>query len=180
MPIKPNAFIVDGETVRIDVSTKKLPGSWAIIDASDRGMVLDGRGRWFAADVGKGRSIYVIRHAAKKTVYLHRFLLRDCAQLIDHEDGDGLNNRRGNLRPANRMLNQYNSKSHADGSSCYKGVWRRGDNGRWTASISRQGRKYSLGCFEDELEAALAYDRAAISHFGPFARLNMPNAAAIS
>lgn len=89
--------------------------------------------------------------------------------LVDHKNGDGLDNRRGNLRPANKSLNAANSRKRSGSHNTLRGaIWRPGD--RWEARI--QGRV--LGTFRSEEDAARAYDSAAREVFGEFARLNFP------
>lgn len=93
--------------------------------------------------------------------------------LIDHRDGDGLNNCKNNLRvctPAQNSMNRLPLKIGK--SSKYKGV-HLDKGGRWIASIG--GKKKSdryLGTFGSEVDAAKAYNEAAKKHFGEFAKLN--------
>jgi hypothetical protein len=114
--------------------------------------------------------------------YMHRLILPGVSE-VDHEDGDGLNNQRYNLRSATRPQNNANgSKRRTHGgrpaSSRFKGVsWHKAAR-KWTAQIKGEDRQYYLGCFSDEIEAALAYDAAARVAFGEFARLNFPEKAA--
>lgn len=88
----------------------------------------------------------------------------------DHIDGDRLNNRRSNLRPATRSLNQANRKRPRNNTSGYKGV--SFNQGKWQATISKDGRYHCLGRFDSAEDAARAYDKAAIEMFGSFARTN--------
>lgn len=92
--------------------------------------------------------------------------------LTDHENGDGLDNRTCNLREANTGSNRMNA-AKACGASRFKGVSRNPGTGRpWKASIKEPGRRVHLGYFDDEVEAAMAYDTAAVEAFGNFARTN--------
>jgi hypothetical protein len=97
---------------------------------------------------------------------------------VDHIDRDGLNNQRSNLRTASHAQNMQNRR-WAAGSSQYKGVcWHR-RIGKWQAytAVSQpggNGRKIHLGYFQNEEEAARAYDAAARERFGEFAYLNFP------
>lgn len=86
---------------------------------------------------------------------------------IDHRDGDPLNNRLRNLRPATRLQNMRNTRRRP-GASGYLGVTRRGR--RWTAKISVGGRFKWLGTHDTPAAAHAAYRRAARKHFGAFAR----------
>jgi hypothetical protein len=93
--------------------------------------------------------------------------------LVDHHDGDGLNNQGYNLRPATHFQNCQNSRGKHGIYSLFKGIRQR-RGGQWTARIRVYKKELSLGCFHDEIEAAKAYDLAAKKYFGEFARLNFP------
>lgn len=104
---------------------------------------------------------------------MHRLILPDM-KIIDHVNGDGLDNRRSNLRIASRRDNNRNVPLRSDNTSGFKGAcWDRRAN-KWLASISVNGKNLFLGRYADKMDAALAYDRAAVEHFGEFARLNFP------
>jgi hypothetical protein len=103
---------------------------------------------------------------------LHRFILgvSDPEIHIDHRDHNGLNCQRNNLRKCVRGENDGN-RSKTRGSSQYKGVsWSKGKR-MWRACI-RIERTVHLGYFEDEVQAALAYDDAARIRFGVMAQCN--------
>lgn len=123
------------------------------------------------------RSGYAFTHIAKKTVYMHRFII-DAAKGIevDHIDGDTLNNIRANLRSATRRENAQNQKKHQRKASrsLYKGVYKHTDGDKWSAQIRANGQDIRLGTFITDREAAQAYDKAAMQYFGEFARLNFP------
>jgi HNH endonuclease len=94
---------------------------------------------------------------------------------IDHANGDGLDNRRANLRPATHGQNQQNSrKARTYGglppTSRYKGVSR--FSARWKAEIRSPLGYFYLGLFDKEEDAARAYDAKAEQIYGAFARLN--------
>jgi hypothetical protein len=93
---------------------------------------------------------------------------------IDHIDGDHQNNRIENLREASRSQNMQNSKSAKGATSVYLGVSRKSSSGKWCAQIQTEVGKKHIGYFEDEREAARAYDRAALARSPQFARLNFP------
>lgn len=93
--------------------------------------------------------------------------------LTDHINGNGLDNRRCNLRAATTAQNLSNMRKHR-GSSRFKGVSWFKRTQQWRAYIELSGRQIFLGHFHDEGEAALAYDVAAREHFGEFAALNFP------
>lgn len=105
---------------------------------------------------------------------MHRFILDDCsAPHIDHANGNGLDNRRANLRPCTAKENNRNRVVQR-ASSRYKGVHWHCQGQKWCAQIRVDGKKKHLGLFASETQAATAYDDAAIYHFGDYARLNLP------
>lgn len=95
--------------------------------------------------------------------------------VIDHINGDGLDNRTCNLRIITRQQNAFNSKSkakHARIHSIYKGVVYRTDRKKWVAIITLNAKQRYLGQYQTEQEAALAYNKAAKELFGEYAKLN--------
>lgn len=130
----------------------------------------------FVWSVTGKRSEHASRCGDGKAVFLHHAVLGIPNRVhIDHKNGDGLDNRRDNLRVANNSLNHMNiGKMKRPTSSRYKGVHFRKDRNRWAAEIKVMYRTLKLGCFATELEAARAYDAAALQHFGEFARPNFP------
>lgn len=123
---------------------------------SDRSLTINGQRRMSRAIVQRLAGTKLARHID-----------------IDHQDGDKLNNSRTNLRPATRQENVFNSKPRQGKFSQYKGVGWKADHRKWTARICRDGRLINLGYYDNELDAALAYDCAAIQLFGDFAWLNI-------
>ena len=128
--------------------------------------------KWSATKIGN--SYYALRQQAdKKFIYLHQEILGKIDELvIDHIDGNGLNNTLNNLRFVNKSQNSFNS-FYPKGVSKYKGVWKRQDRKKaWVAEIKVDGKKYHLGSFYTEKEAALAYNDAALYLVGIYAKLN--------
>lgn len=128
--------------------------------------------RWYAS--GRGGLLYARRKEKGKTVYMHREIMNapDGIQ-IDHINGNGLDNRRLNLRVCTTAQNQHNSTKRANTSSRFKGVDR--DRKKWRARICINGEKIWIGRYKSEFEAAEAYDKKAVEHFGEFANLNFPS-----
>lgn len=106
---------------------------------------------------------------------LHRFLLgASGTDMVDHINGDKLDNRRVNLRLCSNSQNQANRKA-VRGVSPFKGVtWQRRPDGTgtWKAQIVLGGKTLYLGAFKTDLMAAAAYNESASEHFGEFAHLN--------
>ncbi len=92
---------------------------------------------------------------------------------VDHIDGDRTNNHYENLRYATSSENSRNMKKHADGSSIYKGVGYKKAANKWQAQLYTNSKQTYLGVFDNEREAAEAYNAAAKEHYGKFARLNV-------
>ena len=106
------------------------------------------------------------------TCLMHRLVLNAPDNLIvDHINGDGLDNRKANLRLCTHSENLLN-RSPRRGTSIYKGVYWHNKDRRWTATISKDGKRRRIGGFTSEIEAAKAYDKAAKELHGEFARLN--------
>ena len=118
---------------------------------------------------------YAQRREGKKKVSLHRFILdAKSGEECDHINGDGLDNRRCNIRIVTSQQNKWNQqKTH--GSSIYKGVSWEKDRNKWRTGIRINNKDIHLGLFDSEEEAAKAYDAKAIELFGEYAKLNFPS-----
>lgn len=104
-----------------------------------------------------------------KTVYFHRLILNaEPGDVIDHMDGDTLNNQRNNLRIVTSMQNTRNQKKRIPelATSQFKGIHR--VRNKWRAAIRDEGRNIHLGYFVSQFEAALSYDIASIKRHGEF------------
>jgi hypothetical protein len=111
----------------------------------------------------------------KKTVLLHRQLMGFPDGLeVDHIDGNGLNNTMINLRKCTHEQNIQNQKPRSSPkTSQYQGVYFQKELNKWRAQIMKDGKITHLGCFENEQEAASAYDRSALVVYGNGAKLNL-------
>lgn len=140
-------------------------GDSFLIDASDLAEVQ--KHKWSIENSG-----YVHTTINGKHTRLHQFLMRPYQGVVDHINGDRTDNRRSNLRVATNKDNVRNQKIGKRNSSGYKGVSYDSRRGKYAAHITvdRVGR--FLGYYDNAVDAAVAYDRAAAIYFGEFARPN--------
>jgi hypothetical protein len=152
-------------------------GKVAIVDECDAHLAAF---RWHACR--DGRTWYAKRakwaDGRSRTVILHREILGVPRGVqVDHVNGNGLDCRRANMRPATGAENTRNYRTPSHNTSGYKGIIRR-KNGRWQACIRYCGKRTYLGRFGSAEEAARAYDAAALRLHGEFARINFPHSEA--
>ncbi len=148
---------------------------YACVDDADYGWI--SKFRWSAEKVGISRTFYAAtqigRGSDKRTVRMHQLLCPFAAR-VDHINRNGLCNTRGNLRSATGSQNVGNTAKWASArcTSRFKGVCRLPGRKKYPW-MARAGNKYA-GTHACEIEAAKAYDKAALEVFGEFARLNFP------
>lgn len=149
-------------------------GKWAIVDDDDYERLC--QWRWSASEKRKGMGeFYAVRvdRDTKRMIPMHRQIMGSPeGMVVDHINGDPLDNRRCNLRVCTQAQNVMNRRPNRQKTlSKYKGVyWHKGAS-KWMAMIGRD-QKY-LGLHRCETAAALAYDRAAMSRYGDYAYLNL-------
>lgn len=163
-----------------EIATMEIPlsqGLVALIDEEDFAFV--SQWKWHVDRCGKAayarRYRRVSESSGGQVVWLSRELLNaPDDMLVDHINGDTLDNRRCNLRLASPSQNNQNRRSRAGSTSQYVGVCWDKNHQRWRAAIQVERRSIYLGLFADEADAGRAYDSAAREHFGEFAQLNFP------
>lgn len=155
-------------------------GKVALIDPSDFDRI--SRYEWHCIKVGPCQKAYAFTTIKHRRTSMHRLILGYMPGLeVDHINGDGLDNRRSNLRRCTRSENAWNTRGwgkklarHTTESPQYKGVWHSSHGYTWEARCCWNRKQRYLGTFKTPMEAALAYDSAARAHHGKFARLNFP------
>lgn len=150
-------------------------GLVALVDDED--FVELSKYKWYANPVGA--RIYarrdVVIDGKRIRIYMHKMILRT-DNLVDHINGNGLDNRKTNLRSANFQLNGANRhtkrKRYSGVPSKYHGVcWHKAAR-KWMSAITVKYERIYLGLFESEEDAARAYNKEATKQFGQFATLN--------
>lgn len=160
---------VDGE-----ISISFPNGQTLVMDEADAHLIV---GRSIAVStVRSGASYVTVNTGGRTSDYLHRLILPPRLGLeTDHKNRNGLDCRRDNLRYGTHSQNCANRVWNIpDRKTPYRGCWEQ-TGGRWSAKIVVAGRRIFLGTFDTAVEAAEAYDRAALQHFGEFAILNFPD-----
>lgn len=142
-------------------------GKVAIVDNEDYELV--SHYKWCAAKSNNGKVYYAVSNTLGPQTKMHILIMGKKG--IDHKSGDGLDNRRENLRIATISQNQANYASRG-GASSHRGVHWRKDRQAWIARIKVSNKWIYLGYFKDEVEAAKAYNEGALKYFGEFATLN--------
>lgn len=143
-------------------------GGCAIIGADDVHIVCGFK--WYAC---KRRNVTYAtsKNRFGKTVYMHRLLMKPGSAQVDHISGDGLDNRRSNLRLATHAENAANEGLRANNKSGAKGVGWHGQRRKWYARIRANGCRYNLGLFNTLEEAKAAYEAASKQLHGSFGRV---------
>lgn len=150
-------------------------GLVTVIDDADFDMLA--AYRWHAASSG---GAFYAKHSQSvdgksRPLWMHRFIMGSpVGMIVDHIDGNPLNNRRANLRVVTHAQNMKNQRKSQKKGGCspYKGVSRRGS--KWIMQMKADYVQIRSGPYETALEAAFAYDEMARKHHGEFARLNFP------
>jgi hypothetical protein len=152
---------------------KRVPltqGKYAIVDNIDYDYLM--QWKWCYAK-------YALHHdcVSKKNIFMHVVIAErmglDTSQEIDHHNQNKLDNQRRNLRPASERQQRGNTGLQKNNKSGYKGVSWHKQSAKWQAVIRVAGKLKHLGCFDNQREAAEAYNKAAKKHFGKFAWLNL-------
>lgn len=159
------------------MKTIPLSGGYtAIVDDDDYERVC--RYKWYPQYLN-GEVRYA-KHASVKNCYhtqfsLHRFIMgckKGDGKVVDHINGNGLDNRKCNLRICTQAKNRLNARGKVKSTSRYKGVSWNTRQRKWYATTRYNGKYRLIGTFDDEEEAAIAYNVAVQLFYGEYAYLN--------
>lgn len=163
----------------IQLNSKKYPGMVSIVDDIFYEEIM--KYTWRVAVFSNNKNFYAATYFRDTNCdkLLHRFILKIVhgditGKIVDHINGDGLDNRLENLRlctPTENCQNQRRNKQNE--SSNYKGVSYRKDSNVFRARIRHNKNLINLGQYNSEIEAALVYNKKAQELFGEFASLNV-------
>jgi len=148
---------------------KTCSGEDVLVDVSDIDLV--SQYRWYTSWTDAGDVAAVLANINRRTVTMHRLIVCPPDEMIvDHSNGNPLDNRRANLRICTYSNNNRNRRSKRGSALGVKGVSKSGS--KFRAQIYLGGKNHHLGLFATTEEAHAAYANAARLHFGEFARTN--------
>lgn len=170
-----NRFEVLGDKTKV-YSTGRNTHLYFYIDTPDLDIISVMSWRIYETKSGYKRvESGVFSNGKKKSILLSRFLLNPPkGKFVDHADCDPTNNCRENLRLATKNQNAQNApKYKKKTSSKYKGVCFKKSTGLWVAYLNSNGKRFNLGYFKHECDAAIAYNKKCKEQNIDFARLNV-------
>ena len=145
-------------------------GYETIVDAKDYGWL--NQWSWYYAHGYAVRTVYD-ENGKSHQLRMHRLIINTPDGMdTDHINGDKLDNRRQNLRPATRSQNVANTFVEKQNNSGYKGVSWKKSNNKWVAQIRVDNVVKHIGLFDSKEEAGRAYNKEATRYFGEYAYLN--------
>lgn len=161
---------IEGATIEIPLNH----GQSVLVDAIDA----DLSGVLWRVHAKEGSPSYASRSEGRHTILMHRIILSRIldrellnSERPDHENGNGLDNRRQNLRLATQRQNAQNSKIRTDNSSGYKDVVFHKAARKWMAYIYIDSKQTYLGLRDTPEDAYELRKQAELQHFGKFARI---------
>lgn len=160
---KPTVVLVEGRPcVRLPLTK----GKFAMVDPEDFASIANWNWHTIAGG-SNGRNFYAARRSKnpRAVTLMHRAILNHDMPETDHRNGDGLDNRRSNIRPATHSQNMSNRACWR--TSSYKGVEKIGL--RFKACITTNGKRRYLGSFNNPVSASKAYQMEAVKQWGEFA-----------
>lgn len=157
----------------IDISSPKHPNTFTMVDDEDFESLNQWKW-WLFKGAYACRKAWNPKTKGSKNIRMHRQIMGlEIGAIVDHIDGNGLNNQKSNLRPATGFQNSRNRKKiESKTSSKFKGVFFNKIAKRWAVQIGIDKKKVFGGYFTNETHAAAAYNALAVKYHGEFARLN--------
>lgn len=151
---------------------KLTRGKFAKVDTEDFEIL--SKYKWHFNRLG-----YADRNLCKKTkttkhkmISMHRMIMKpESKQEVDHINGNGLDNRRSNLRLCSSSQNKFNRGKPKTNTSGYKGVSWEKDRNKWTSQIRVDGQRLRLGSFDLIADAVAAYNKASKKYHGKFSNV---------
>ena len=173
-------FVLLYRRINYGYTFRRIPltqGKYAIVDPEDYERL--SKYKWYA--IKSSSTFYAARcvwdplNKKKQTIKMHREILNPPHPLVvDHINHNGLDNRKSNLRPSTRTQNNMNRLciKRKGSPSKYKGVMWHKHTKKWNVQICYNGKRRTIGYFNDEIEATKAYDEAAKKYHRDFTVLN--------
>lgn len=169
MNLKKNKYEIQGDTTILHCDYREVHYE-VLIDTEDLSLVLEGYGKWCINPArGKKTKDYVqatILGTKGKKMSLHRLIMGNpIGKVVDHKDGNTMNNKKYNLRVTTQLINSRNRQG-TRAKSGHKGVrWHEKDK-RWRAEIKVKGKKIYLGNFRDIQDAIIAREKGEEQYWG--------------
>jgi hypothetical protein len=169
---KKNTLIYQNENiVKFLIESPKYGSHEVIVDAEDYNKIKNYR--WcIGYNVQFKRMQYICTVINYERILLHHFIL-NYKGMIDHINLNIFDNRKSNLRKCTHAQNMRNSGIHRNNKTGYKGITFSERLGKWIAYIKINYKRIHLGCFNSQIDAACAYNKAAKKYFGEFACFNV-------
>lgn len=155
----------------ITIVSKSFGAHKVYVDQSDVDLI--SRYSWCIAK--RSDKLYCAARIGGKVILMHRFLLglSDKDNIVDHKDGNGLNNIRSNIRVCTHSQNLMNrAMGRKTRKSLFKGVYWIANRSKWLSYISVNGVRSYGGVFINQIDAARSYNQLALRLHGEFAKLN--------
>jgi len=142
-----------------------VKGLLFIVDTEDYENLF--KDKWYVKK--SGNNYYLFRTYNKKTIYLHREIIKAKeGEVVDHANGNSQDNRKSNLRICTMSQNIANSRLRKGNTSGFKGVGFDRSRGKWRAQIMVNYKNHFLGRYNDIEEAKCVYKKAANHYFGEY------------
>lgn len=156
--------------MELKISSSKFGNRSIIFDDDDYQKIKDYK--WHIVKIGF--CFYAESCIGVKRIRMHRLITNaEIGQIIDHIDHDGLNNSKSNLRVVSKSQNSMNQRKRINNKSGFRGVYIHKQINKFHAQIKTNGKRVSLGLFDKAVDAAIAYNKAAVMYYKEYACLNV-------